>query len=276
MNTKRWQINTRAANRESQSRKVEWESSGNPFRHTASLTRDFPRSDVLARKRRRPVPVCGKFTQMMTWTELHTLASVIGAPEGPHETVTPMRFGWVIRLDDAGKRETAKMRWGFARASANTPMERPDHIHARAETIDSKLTFRDAFLHTRGILVVKTFNAGKEITPTRTEQHTIAPRDGKPIAIAVLWEEWRNRNEGRLLTFVMVTVPSNALIGTVTDRMPAILQPEDWAKWLGEVPATPDELKALLRPYEGDWTMAPEKPVNPSPPEKPDSQPTLF
>jgi putative SOS response-associated peptidase YedK len=33
------------------------------------------------------------------------------------------------------------------------------------------------------------------------------------------------------------------------DRMPVILPPEDWDEWLGETPAEPARLKALLRPF---------------------------
>ena len=46
--------------------------------------------------------------------------------------------------------------------------------------------------------------------------------------------------------------PTNALIGTLHDRMPVILAEQDWARWLGEEPATPDELKALLVPCKDD------------------------
>jgi putative SOS response-associated peptidase YedK len=57
----------------------------------------------------------------------------------------------------------------------------------------------------------------------------------------------------------MATVPASKL-ATITDRMPAILAPEDWATWLGEAPATPDEVKACLRTRdEPDWTMRPEE-----------------
>ena len=34
--------------------------------------------------------------------------------------------------------------------------------------------------------------------------------------------------------------------------MPVILAEEDWVKWLGEEPATSDELKALLVPHKDD------------------------
>ncbi len=53
--------------------------------------------------------------------------------------------------------------------------------------------------------------------------------------------------------------------------MPAILQYDDWPKWMGEDPASSEELKALLRPFEGDWTMRPQEK-----PPKPQQLPGLF
>jgi len=220
--------------------------------------------------------MCGKFTQMMSWRELVTLADLLGAPPNALgaevETVTPMRLATVMTLDEAGARKAVQMRWGMVAMRAKDPMSGTKHIHARAETLDELPTFREAFARRRGLVVVSTFNEGKEITPTKTEQHVITPRDGKPLAIAVVWERWTAHNEGELLTFAMVTVPANKLIGTITDRMPAIVRGEDWAKWLGEEPAHALELKAMLVPYEGDWDMRvqpktppPKKPKPPSP-----------
>ena len=219
--------------------------------------------------------MCGKFTQMMSWGTLVTLADFLRAPESAAETVTPMRFANVIRLDANAKRETARMRWGLVPPDAKDPTMGTRHIHARAETIDTKPTFREAFAHRRALLVVSTFNEGKEITPTKTEQHVITPNDGRPLAIAVIWERWAERNETALLTFAMVTVAANRLIGEITDRMPAVIAPEHSGTWLGETNASAEELKALLVPFEGDWTMRPQQ-KNPNKPKKPDAQPTLF
>ena len=147
-------------------------------------------------------------------------------------------------------------------------------MHARAETIDVLPTFADAFAWRRGILLTKTFNVGQEMPNGRVIQHTITPRDGKPIAIAVIWEKWENRNEATLLTFVMVTTAPNSLIMTVADRMPAILRPQDWQTWLGETDAPLAEVKSILQIFEGDWNMAeqkkPERPLRNAP------QPALF
>ena len=165
------------------------------------------------------------------------------------------------------------MRWGMAPRYAKDPLSGTKHIHARAETIDSLPTFREAFLQRRGLAVVSTFNEGKEITPSKTEQHVITPRDGKPLAIAVVWERWTSHNAGELLTFAMVTVPANPLIAIITDRMPAIVAPDDWSLWLGEEDATVETLKAVLKPFDGDWDMRPQEKSKPPPKPK---QPELF
>jgi putative SOS response-associated peptidase YedK len=50
----------------------------------------------------------------------------------------------------------------------------------------------------------------------------------------------------------IITCPPNALVGALHDRMPVVLAEEDWATWLGEDPATSDELKAMLVPFKDD------------------------
>ena len=195
---------------------------------------------------------------MMSWGAYVELADLMRAEDGVAQTVTPMRFALVLCLDDERARSHVKMRWGLVPHWQKDPTLGTRLIHARGESIDEKPSFREAFANRRGLLIVKTFNEGEEVTPKKTRQHTIAPNDGKPIGIAVIWERWREEHAGELLTFAMVTVAANKLIGKITDRMPAVIAPENWRKWLGEDAATLGELKALLVPMEGDWNMAPE------------------
>jgi putative SOS response-associated peptidase YedK len=215
--------------------------------------------------------MCGKFTQMKSWSELVEFFDLQRNSNGDVETVTPMRFASVIACNGEGRRKAVRMRWGLVPASAKDPTAVKPHIHARAETIDTKPTFREAFLRRRGLVVVSTFNEGREITPTKTEQHVLTPQDGKPVAIAVIWERWSERQGSSLLSFAMVTVPSTDPIKAITDRMPALIEETDWAKWLGEEPASIEELKALLRPSERGLDI--QKAAKP--PRKPD-QPDLF
>ena len=202
---------------------------------------------------------------MASWAEVVAFSQPLtrareGGGGGDSEVVsTPMRFAHIMRLDAAGRREMAPMRWGFSKAGATSP-SRPDYMHARAETIDTRPTFRGAFAERRGVLPVVTFNEGEELPNGRTRQWVISPKDGRPIHIAVIWEEWRNADQS-LLTFVQVTTPANPLISAITDRMPAILPDERAVSlWLGETWAPLPELKGLLQTYDdgGGWEMAPQ------------------
>ncbi|MBU6298138.1 MAG: SOS response-associated peptidase [Alphaproteobacteria bacterium] len=212
---------------------------------------------------------------MATGTAVRLSELVGSTASAQDDTVTPMRFANVITLNRAKQRKAVRMRWGLVPPGAKDPTAGRPHIHARAETVDTKPTFREAFRYRRGLIAVSTFNEGKEITPTRTEQYVLTPQDGGPIAIAVIWERWREPNEMPLLSFAMVTVPANPLIATITERMPALLADDGWAKWLGEEPATIDELKALLHTSgRGLDLRRAGKP--PSKPKRNGDQPTLL
>ena len=79
--------------------------------------------------------------------------------------------------------------------------------------------------------------------------------------MAGLWDEWTDKKTGeRVKSCTILTCPANALVGTLHDRMPVILAKEDWAKWLGEEPATPKALKALRVPYKDEALTI--RPVN--------------
>lgn len=219
--------------------------------------------------------MCGKFTQKLD-NRLEALADALG--DAPLETVTPMRFADVVALGKDGERKLVRMRWGLIAHDAPDVRDAKPHIHARAESIDVKPTFREAFARRRGLIFVSSFNEGEELSPTKTAQYVLTPTDDRLIAIAVIWNHWRKDGEPSLLTFAMVTTPANELIGTITDRMPALVEIEDWPKWLGEVSASPEELKSLLRPSTRALKMqaAATKSPPPAKPKRDNAQADLF
>jgi putative SOS response-associated peptidase YedK len=96
-------------------------------------------------------------------------------------------------------------------------------------------TFRDAYTQRRCIVPVDGFFEWRAIRGARAKQpYAIAMKDGSPFGLAGLWENWRNPNtEEWERTFAIITVPSNELVGQIHNRMPAILRPGSYERWLG-------------------------------------------
>jgi putative SOS response-associated peptidase YedK len=73
--------------------------------------------------------------------------------------------------------------------------------------------------------------------------------NGVPFGIAGIWENWKEPASGDWIrTSAIITTDSNELVAEIHDRMPVILAPADYARWIGE------ELdpRGLMRPFPAD------------------------
>jgi putative SOS response-associated peptidase YedK len=114
-------------------------------------------------------------------------------------------------------------------------------INARAETVAEKRMFADAYAKRRCIVPMDVFYERDK----RKKLHAFAMKDDTPFGVAGIWENWRNQNGEWERTFCIITVPANELVGTIHDRMPAIVPIAQHARWLGAEPDPRD----LLRPF---------------------------
>jgi putative SOS response-associated peptidase YedK len=74
-----------------------------------------------------------------------------------------------------------------------------------------------------------------------------------PMVMAGLWSKWKDPKSGdEILSCTILTCGPNDVMAELHDRMPVILLPGDWPKWLGEEPATQEELLALLKSCPDD------------------------
>jgi putative SOS response-associated peptidase YedK len=203
--------------------------------------------------------MCGKFTAKASWSEIVDLIYATPPREaGDNDRTLTFRVMGAVPLivfdPVADKRRAVPMRWGFPHPQ---DWKRPQPIHARAETIDTTRAFAAAFQDgQRGIAIVETFNEA----PDSGAQHVITPAGA--IGIAFVWRRFEIAGApAPLFACVMVTVAANNLLsGLPTDRMPAILSPDDWAIWLGEEPASLAAVKACLKTVDdARWTMTPEE-----------------
>ena len=93
--------------------------------------------------------MCGRFTQMMSWSEVHDLYHYQepAAPQSltPRHNGAPTQNFAACRLDEAGRRTVAKLRWGLVPSWAKDVRMGFRLINARAETVHSKPSFGAAF-----------------------------------------------------------------------------------------------------------------------------------
>jgi putative SOS response-associated peptidase YedK len=72
--------------------------------------------------------------------------------------------------------------------------------------------------------------------------------DRKPFAFAGLWDSWNGPDGSPVKTCTIITTEPNDLMSLIHNRMPAILHPRDYAKWLDPSPQTPDSLSRCSNP----------------------------
>ncbi|MEG6507527.1 SOS response-associated peptidase [Methyloligella sp. 2.7D] len=116
-------------------------------------------------------------------------------------------------------------------------------INAKAETVTRLPSFREAYARRRCIVPVDGFFEWQAIKGGPKQPYAVMMKDGSPFGLAGLWENWRNPKTGEWeRSFAVITVPANELMAQIHDRMPAILTPDSYQRWLGPEPDPHDLL----------------------------------
>jgi putative SOS response-associated peptidase YedK len=182
--------------------------------------------------------MCGRFTNRLTWREIVTLyrLSVPATPERnlpAHYNICPTdTISAVIPHD--GKRELVPMRWGLVPQWYKKPLKdfKMATFNARAETVKSTKTFRSAFMRRRCLIPASGYYEWRAETDGKQPYYFTAS-DGSPLTIAGLWDAWRDVGTGeKLLSCTMIITSANEFVSTIHNRMPVLLQPQDFDAWL--------------------------------------------
>ena len=200
--------------------------------------------------------MCGRFTNRLTWREIVALYQ-LAVPLQPEQNL-PARYNICptatidVVIERGEKRDLVAMRWGLIpnwwKKSAK---EIPATFNARAETVATKPMFRDAF--TRGRCLIPASGYYEWVpTPTGKQPYYYTLRDGAPLTIAGLWDEWKDVETGvPVRSCTMIVTNANALAAKVHDRMPVLLRPHDFDDWLAGRAGT-----ELLKPAPDDYLQA--------------------
>jgi putative SOS response-associated peptidase YedK len=184
-------------------------------------------------------------------------------PEGfvlpPDYNVAPTTFQPVIRLNrDTGEREVVLMRWGLIPYFVKSADEFKGFstINARAENVQERALWRRPFEKRRCLVPADGFYEWQKIDNKTKRPFVYTLNNGKPFAFAGLWDAWKDPKNGEWLqTFAITTTIANELAAEVHDRMPVILHPRDYDRWLQRDEASQLPVD-LLRPYESEEMQA--------------------
>ncbi len=147
-------------------------------------------------------------------------------------------------------RAAGMMRWGLTPSRSGNSRSSPRLLfNGRAETIDQRQIFRNAFSGRRCLVPANGFYEWPAGTGRTKTPRWVSHQDGHPIAFAGIWYSAQSHDEGRE-TCVIITTAANGLLTPIHDRMPVILPPEQYNAWLSNRTEA-DALLALLG--SRDW-----------------------
>ncbi|MFH7027244.1 MAG: SOS response-associated peptidase [Heteroscytonema crispum UTEX LB 1556] len=193
--------------------------------------------------------MCGRFTL----SQPEALAQTFGVEKvadlvAQYNIAPTQMVAAVLPNSKSLSRQFQQLRWGLIPSWAKDPSMGAKLINARAETVAEKRSFRSAFKRRRCLIVADGFYEWQH-QEKKKQPFYIRLQDGQPFGFAGLWEQWKSPSGEEIDSCTIVTTEANELMRSLHDRMPVILNPQDYDLWLNPEVQDSEALQKLLRPY---------------------------
>lgn len=210
--------------------------------------------------------MCGRFALIEkpeAVAETFGLADLEGFP--PRYNIAPSQPILIVTAGETpspGRNETGRraqlVRWGFVPSWVKDLREFPMLINARAETAAEKPSFRAAMRHRRILVPASGFYEWRreKSGDAKGEPYWLKPRRSGPIAFAGLMETWASPDGSEFDSAAILTTAANAALRPIHDRMPVVIAPEDFSRWLECRTQEPRDVADLLRAAPEDFFEA--------------------
>ncbi|OPX87626.1 SOS response-associated peptidase [Pelotomaculum sp. PtaB.Bin117] len=195
--------------------------------------------------------MCGRFTLSTEPDELRIHFMLEESFEHtPQYNIAPGADIPVI-INNSGVRKVSLMHWGLVPRWSKDKKAGYKMINARAETVEQKPAFRDAFMRRRCLVPADGFFEWRREGGKKAPMYITLP--GKSLfAFAGIWDCWKAPDGKIINSCSIITTAANALMRDIHDRMPVILAGEsEYKAWLK---AERVRARELLRPYKGILT----------------------
>lgn len=179
--------------------------------------------------------MCGRFSITQPTDAMARLFDATPSndlPPVPNYNVCPTNDVATVVAGD-GVRRLMAMRWGFIPTWYKTPTDGPLLINARAETIAQKPAFAEACRTRRCLIPADGFYEWTKDEGGARLPWYLYRSDKQVMVFAGVWQHWRMGDQD-LTTCAIVTTAANDRLSAIHKRQPLILNPDQWALWLGE------------------------------------------
>lgn len=196
--------------------------------------------------------MCGRYTLTIT-----DVADYFGVTQGelefgPSYNIAPTQAVPVV-LEREGERLLTPAKWGLLPSWVKDPDAfKASMFNARSESVAEKASFKGPLRYKRAVIPASGFYEWKR-EGTRKTPYYIQLVGGEPIGFAGLYDLWRDE----LLSCTILTTTPNELMASLHDRMPVILSPDDYGRWLDPGVTDPADVQDLLKPYPGEMRAHP-------------------
>ncbi|SDX87469.1 SOS response-associated peptidase [Halobellus clavatus] len=214
--------------------------------------------------------MCGRYTLFTPTEELEArFDAEFPGSRTPRYNCAPGQALPVIRNDAPDTFQ--RLQWGLVPSWADDERAGNDRINARAETIDEKASFADAYERRRCLVPADGFYEWVQRDETK-QPYRVAFQDDRPFAMAGIWERWESDHAQTGLgdfggdggadadpevveSFAVVTTDPNDVVADLHHRMAVVLDPEEESTWLQ---GSTEEAARLLDPYPAEaWDAYP-------------------
>lgn len=194
--------------------------------------------------------MCGRYVSLSTPEQLaehFAVDEVRTHGLGERYNVAPTLDVYAI-VEHEGRRRLGTLRWGFVPFWAESPKKGPSPINARLESVHGGM-FRDAFERRRCLLPADGFYEWQAREgASRKQPYYLHDPDRRPLGLAGIWGRWRPKDEDAepLATCAIVTTEARGRVADLHDRMPVVVPPRLWGRWLAAEPREADDLQREL------------------------------
>ncbi len=201
--------------------------------------------------------MCGRFTMTLTLQEVAEIIKITEEIDmNPRYNIAPIQdVPVIVNEEQNGQKHLKMFQWGLIPYWSKDPAIGNKMINARAETIDTKTSFKHCFQRQRCLILADGFYEWKREGKSKIPYRFMLD-DRRLFGFAGIWDTWKSPDGQAINTCSIITTSPNQLMSSFHDRMPVILEQDKEETWLDPSRNDTEYLKALLVPYPTELMKA--------------------